>query len=109
MSDINKWDSMSYAQIQIWTWANKTFGENRDPQASLSKLVLEEIPELLMHRKEKGMEGLDEEFADVMILLLDLAVLWDIDVARGLMNKMATNRARTWNLDQSTGFYNHKD
>jgi NTP pyrophosphatase (non-canonical NTP hydrolase) len=100
------WDSMSVAQKAINDWANKTFPD-RVPEASLVKLVMEEIPELLAHRKEKGTEGISGELADCFILLLDLATIWDVDVGTALFQKMSVNIQRQWTHDPATGFYNH--
>jgi NTP pyrophosphatase (non-canonical NTP hydrolase) len=102
------WNDIRQVQRHINEWADHTFGYGRDPQASLSKLVLEEIPELLSHKKVRGLEGIDLEFADTLILLLDLADMWGIDVPKALENKMSINHKRRWKLDESTGFYNHE-
>jgi NTP pyrophosphatase (non-canonical NTP hydrolase) len=101
------WGRIEGAREFITLWADDQFGKDRDPQATLTKLVLEEIPELLTHKKEHGLNGLDTEFADTLILLLDLASLWGINVPKALEQKMTMNVARTWKVDKSTGFYNH--
>jgi len=62
-------DPVRDLQDRIMWWANKVFPD-RTAHGALSKLVLEEIPELL-----NG--GLDDplEYADVLILILDVASL----------------------------------
>lgn len=98
------YDSMLVARDLIHNWANKTFPD-RVPQASLSKLVMEEIPELLVAKKEgKPLEG---EMADCFILLLDLCAIWGIDPGQAIADKMDINRSRFWERDEATGFYNH--
>lgn len=100
------WSHLPTAQFVINKWADATFPD-RHPESSLYKLVLEEIPELLLHLKTKGKEGIDEELADCFILLLDLAHLWHVDVGGAIKLKMMKNMLRTWKHDPSTGFYNH--
>lgn len=93
-------------QVFINAWANKTFPD-RIPEAALTKLVMEEVPELLTHRKEKGTEAIGGEMADCFILLLDLCEIWGIDIAQAIHDKMEINRKRSWDLDTATGFYHH--
>ena len=78
--DVIDWDSLSDTAQAINSWANQTF-PGRGPRSSLNKLNMEEIPELLTHLKTKGVEGIGEEWADCMILLLDLAVIWKVNPA----------------------------
>jgi NTP pyrophosphatase (non-canonical NTP hydrolase) len=105
-------DKIYSTDIQEWAvyingWANATF-PGRSPKASLNKLVMEEIPELLQHLKQWGPEGIGGELADCFILLLDLAVIWGIDLPTAIGSKMIVNERRTWTKDIETGFYNHK-
>ena len=100
------WNSIQVAQIAIHEWANKTF-PGRAPKASLNKLVMEEIPELLTHLKEHGVEGIGEELADCFILLLDLAEIWGVNLPKAIQRKMLKNVGRGWVKDADTGFYNH--
>lgn len=101
---IQDYNDMLEARDRIHRWANETF-PSRIPESSLFKLVMEEIPELLMARKEgKDITG---EMADCFILLLDLCAIWGIDPARAIHAKMMTNMNRKWQLDAQTGFYNH--
>jgi NTP pyrophosphatase (non-canonical NTP hydrolase) len=90
----------------IHEWANRTF-PGRPPRASLVKLVMEEVPEMLDHLKARGPEGIGPEWADCMILLLDLARIWNIDPGQAIRDKMAINQLRMWKKDEETGFYNH--
>lgn len=101
-----KWDSMDDAASAINAWANRTF-PGRGPKSSINKLGMEELPELLVHLKEKGLTGIEGEWADCMILLLDLARIWKINPARAIENKMTINNHRMWRKDEETGFYNH--
>lgn len=106
MKDKVKWDSMEQASQAINDWANRTF-PGRGPKSSINKLGMEELPELLVHLKEKGPDGIGGEWADCMILLLDLARIWGLDPAQAIQTKMEINEHRMWLKDQETGFYNH--
>lgn len=106
MTEVVNWDSMTDASDAIFAWANRTF-PGRGPKSSINKLGMEELPELLIHLKEKGLESIGEEWADCMILLLDLARIWKIDPARAIERKMQINNHRMWRKDDETGFYNH--
>lgn len=100
------WDSMGDVATFVNNWADRTF-PGRAPRSSLNKLNMEEIPELLTHLKEHGTEGIGEEWADCLILLLDLAVIWKIDPAQAIRDKMEINERRMWLRDEETGSYNH--
>lgn len=80
-------------------WANEVFPD-RKPHETLAKLVLEEIPELAKTPTE-------DEFADVMILVLDLGYLYGIDLEKAVINKMRVNRARSWKKDPKVGYWHH--
>lgn len=100
------WNDMRMVQSAITFWANKQFPNRTDHQA-LSKAVLEEIPELLMHKREYGTEGIGEELADVFILLMDLATLWGVDLPDAIERKMLVNYDRTWHVDAGSGIAQH--
>lgn len=102
------WNNLREAQQAITFWAEMTFPD-RVPEASLSKLVLEEIPELLHHKKTQGVKGIDGELADCFILLMDLATLWGVDLPTAIEKKMDVNSGRLWRKDEATGFYNHME
>lgn len=93
-------------QGSINAWANRVF-PGRVPEASLTKLVMEEIPELLAHKREFGVVGIAGEVADCLILLLDLCEMWGVDAAQAIEDKMTINDKRTWQHDPTTGFYHH--
>jgi NTP pyrophosphatase (non-canonical NTP hydrolase) len=100
------WTNINMAREYINAWASRTF-PTRNPRASLNKLALEEVPELLMHLKKQGPEGIGKELADCFILLLDLSVIWNVDIARAMRDKMQINEMRIWQKDEATGYYNH--
>jgi NTP pyrophosphatase (non-canonical NTP hydrolase) len=109
LSDIferTDWDSISAVAKVVNIWADTVFPD-RVAEHALAKLAMEEIPELLIHRKKHGTAGIGTELADCIILLFDLAVLWGVDLENALLQKMHKNVDRTWGKDTATGFYNH--
>jgi NTP pyrophosphatase (non-canonical NTP hydrolase) len=102
----HNWDSLTETSLYIHYWAQRTF-PGRSPTASLSKLILEEIPELLEHRKRHGVDGIGPELADCFILLMDLACIWNVNLKEAIRDKMRINEQRMWLPDKETGFFNH--
>lgn len=94
-------DPVEHLQQRITQWADQVFPD-RTAIGALSKLMLEEIPELL-----NG--GLDDphEYADVLILVLDIASLRGIDAVQAAHEKMTINEQRTWARDPETGLLRH--
>lgn len=100
------WNHIDQAVDYIHAWADDTF-KGRSPEAALTKLTMEEIPELLIHKKVHGTAGIGQELADCFILLFDLAAIWKVDVALAIKAKMEINERRMWNKDESLGHWNH--
>jgi predicted house-cleaning noncanonical NTP pyrophosphatase (MazG superfamily) len=92
---------MDAVQLEIFQWANATF-PNREFKTTLAKLVLEEIPEW-MQNPDDAME-----FADLVILIFDLASMKGINIADAVLEKMTINREREWEKDTTGLFYRHK-
>lgn len=86
-------------QDEVFEWANAQF-PGRTLYGTVSKLVLEEMPEFLRNRSDPL------EYADMLILILDIASQMDIDVGTALEMKMGINRKRTWALGPD-GMYKH--
>lgn len=95
--------SINEVAADIHSWANSVF-PNRTPQETFSKLVFEEIPEIF---KCQNNEEFADEYADSLILLLDLALMRGVNVQQAIDRKMAVNRGRTWKLNPHTGIHNH--
>ena len=89
-------------QDYIHDWANETFPE-REFKTTMAKLVLEEIPEFMAAPDDPG------EFADLVILIFDLASMRGIDVYSAVAEKMHVNEQRTWKKDDTGLFYRHED
>lgn len=88
-------------QQEIANWADAVFPD-RTAHGALTKLMLHEIPELITSKL------LDPtEYADIVILVLDIAHLNGIDISSAVREKMAINRARTWKIDPETGLMSH--
>lgn len=103
---ITDWNDMRQVQAEITRWAEATF-PGRTDHAALSKAVLEEIPELLQHKKEHGTASIGEELADVFILFMDLASIWGVDLPTAIRHKMDKNYRRMWLRDPATGIAQH--
>lgn len=97
--DIN-WNDMSQVQAEITRWAQERFPHRTDHHA-IHKLMVEEIPEMAMHKKEHGTGTIGTELADCFILLFDLASLWKVDMAHAIFEKMQINYARQWQMDDN--------
>lgn len=99
---------IAYLQHRIGEWADQVFPD-RTVTETIGKLILEEIPEFLhgvnRHGELVGMDG--DEYADLIILVLDVAYQRGIDVNEALRKKMQVNEARTWAKDPDTGHYHH--
>lgn len=94
-------DPIKALQQRIATWADRVFPD-RTASDALHKLIMEEIPELL-----NG--GLDDphEYADVLILVLDVAFLRGIDAVQAAHGKMSINEKRRWQRDPHSGLLKH--
>ena len=94
-------DPITASQRMIAEWADAVYPD-RTPEHALTKMMLHEIPELLQG-------GVDDplEFADVAILLFDIAHLKGIDIGKAIADKMAINKKRTWGVDRVTGLMSH--
>ena len=87
-------------QSEIFNWANDTF-PSRTAWDATCKLVLEEIPEWLRDQNNAG------EFADLVILIFDIASLKGIDIRKAVEDKMRINRSRDWEIDPQTRIMHH--
>jgi len=87
-------------QREIFEWANSMF-PGRTAWDATCKLVLEEIPEWLQNPDDPG------EYADLVIMILDIASLKGIDVKKAVQDKMKINRDRKWYIDPVTRTMHH--
>ena len=84
----------------IVNWADSVF-PNREPAAALLKLF-EEVGELVRNPESPG------EYADICIMLFDLAAMHKVDLSQAIVEKMAINRSRRWTVTKN-GTMQHKD
>jgi len=94
-------DPITKSQRMIAEWADSVYPD-RTPEHALTKMMMHEIPELLQG-------GVDDplEFADVAILLFDIAHLKGIDIGKAISDKMEINKKRIWGIDPATGVMSH--
>ena len=90
----------------IHEWANATFPARTD-YGALQKLVMEEIPELIIHKKMVGTADIGTELADCFILLLDLAVMWNVNLPEAIREKMEINERRMWKKNPDANTWDH--
>ena len=83
---------------EVVQWANSAFPD-RKPQSALLKLF-EETGELVKDPSDAS------EYADIFIMLLDLADMHGVDVVKAIRDKLALNRQRTW-TKTATGTLQH--
>lgn len=93
--------SIAEVQKDITDWADRTFPD-RTYQGTFNKLVFEEIPELINGGVYDPME-----YADILILVLDLAYLVGVDAEKAVAEKMAINKERTWQKNPISGLFRH--
>lgn len=97
---IPKTDSIFALQREIKEWADSLW-PNRKAMTALTKMQMEEIPELIVG----GLEA--SELADIGILLFDIAALQRIDLGKAIRDKMKINRKRSWKVNPDTGLAHH--
>lgn len=86
-------------QQVVTTWADEVFPNRKTPDVLLK--LYEEVGEYARDPKAAA------EFADIMILLLDLAAINGIDIQRAVTEKMAINVGRSWTVDSQTRIMRH--
>lgn len=94
-------DPITASQRMIAEWADSVYPD-RTPEHALTKMMMHEIPELL-----HGGVNDPLEFADVAILLFDIAHLKGIDIGKAIADKMEINKKRIWGIDRNTGVMSH--
>lgn len=78
---------------EVFEWADFTFPERT--LGSMALKLYEEIGEMLRDPHDHS------EFADVMILLLDHAKIYGIDIEVAVRDKLAVNTARAWQINEN--------
>lgn len=97
---------ISLKELQKYVWRmNHERGFNTDDPSQKLVMLVEEVGELAKAvRKKAGLKfsattkqtEIEEELADVLIVLLGLASLLEVDMPAAVAAKEAKNRSRTW-------------
>jgi NTP pyrophosphatase (non-canonical NTP hydrolase) len=90
---------------EIVVWADEVFPD-RDETSALLKLF-EEVGELVRDPSQPG------EYADICIMIFDLAHMHDIDLSAAIREKIEINKRRSWTKTatgtlQHTGIYTNR-
>lgn len=88
--------NMEDVQKYIKSWADNVL-PSRTLYGACAKLVMEEIPELLIELDKDGKPS-EGEVADVLILALDIASLCGYDAYDIIRDKMVKNVCRKWTV-----------
>ena len=80
--------------VEVVDWAGQ-IAPARQPKDAAIKAV-SEMSELLDAVMNKSPENIKEELGDMMILMVDLAYMYRIDLIKAGLDKMKVNRARAW-------------
>ncbi len=96
-------------QISVSNWADETFGPSGS-NARVAARSNEEMAELLRAlTADDNHPKAAEEVADIVIILYRLATRLGIDLHQEIDRKMAINRDRIWNLDNTGHGYHVRD
>jgi hypothetical protein len=98
VSPIGEEPSIQQLTDRIVGWADRTFPQ-RTQQSALLKMY-EEIGELVKDPKKP------DEYADICIMLFDLASMNGVNIAQAIEHKMYVNEHRTWR-ETETGTMQH--
>jgi len=100
-------DRVSDLQALVVDWAKRAFPD-RNLHTVIHKLLVEEWCELAVSLSRGRYNQIEDELADVMILLLDLCDMLGVDMGAAIRKKMRINEVRTWIVD-SHGMSRHSD
>lgn len=95
-------DRVAELQARIVAWADGVFPD-RTAEDALKKLIMEEIPELLTSSRADD----PLEWADIFILVLDIASLLKLDLIAVAHDKMSINEKRKWKKNYRSGLISH--
>lgn len=92
-------DRLDQLQALVTIWANGV-APNRQPKDTVVKLV-SETSELLDAVLNKNPDEVRQELGDMIILLVDLAKMYNINIVNAGFDKMEVNRQRVWHADEN--------
>lgn len=87
--------SINEVVSDVGMWANSALGVDREPAGAITKLAMEEAPELWRALRDTGVIDKDE-IADVLILALDICFMANIDAEEAIRSKLDQNKIREW-------------
>lgn len=87
---------------EVVAWADGAIGSHRTYESAIRKLAMEELPELLLDPASPM------EWADVAIIVLDLASLAGIDPVKAIRDKLEINRGRIFEKNPVSGLFKHR-
>jgi NTP pyrophosphatase (non-canonical NTP hydrolase) len=96
--NITNWGSIRDTQAAITQWADEQF-PTRAPDGTFKKFLGE--------MAEFAESPNASEFADMIILLFDLASMYKIDIPTAVRDKMLINVKREWVFNTNTGMAHH--
>lgn len=82
---------INHLAVDIFEWADSVFPNRTD--ASMFLKLYKEVGEMIDAGDDCG-----DEFADVMILMLDYAKRKGVNPSVAIQRKLAINRGRTWEV-----------
>ncbi len=89
--------------MMVKNWADDAF-PNRTDQSMYLKMY-SEMGEMI---DATTPEGVEDEIADVLIMLLDFAKRRNIRISQAVLNKLEVNRKRVW-VQSESGVFRHDD
>ena len=88
--------SLAILQHTVVKWADQ-IAPQRQPKDTVVKMV-SEVAELLDAVLNKDPSAVRGEIGDVIILLVDIANMYDIDPVTAGLDKMVINKQREWEI-----------
>jgi uncharacterized protein YabN with tetrapyrrole methylase and pyrophosphatase domain len=98
-------------QNNIHKWSKKVFGTDLKRKEGLANHLKEEAAEVKAAVWANNRHDLKYQLADCLIIMLDLARLYDItadEIIIATKDKMITNYSRKWEGPDQHGMYHHK-
>jgi uncharacterized protein YabN with tetrapyrrole methylase and pyrophosphatase domain len=104
-------NTLNKLQNSISKWSKKMFGTDLKRKEGLANHLKEEAAEVKAAVWANDRHELKFQLADCLIIMLDLAALYDItadEMIEATSDKMITNYSRKWEGPDQHGMYHHK-